>query len=210
MNLYKILNLNKSATTEQVKKAFRKLAAKLHPDHGGDPDAFRDLHTAYRVLSDQALRARYDETGEFDKQKVFSDNEEVLAGLADVFQRMLASGEAFRYDSIISRIAHLVKKHIEVIEATTAELKTTERVLTKLQNKLKRKDSDDEKNVFLKIISDNLEKIKNSIAGNTENCRIISLMLEELDNYEFFDNAVQAFLINVSSGTTASATSTAN
>ena len=65
---YKVLGLERNATAEDVKKAFRKLALKYHPDRNpGKKDAedkFKDLNEAYEVLSDPQKRARYDQMGE--------------------------------------------------------------------------------------------------------------------------------------------------
>jgi curved DNA-binding protein len=65
---YKVLGLERNATAEDIKKAFRKLALKYHPDRNpGKKDAedkFKDLNEAYEVLSDPQKRARYDQLGE--------------------------------------------------------------------------------------------------------------------------------------------------
>lgn len=67
-DFYKILNIKKSATTNEVKKAYRKLAKELHPDKNkDDPNAsekFSDLSSAYEVLSDEDKRKLYDRCGE--------------------------------------------------------------------------------------------------------------------------------------------------
>lgn len=67
-DFYKILNVRKSATTNEIKKAYRKLAKELHPDKNkDDPDAstkFQDLGAAYEVLSDADKRKTYDRCGE--------------------------------------------------------------------------------------------------------------------------------------------------
>ena len=61
---YNILGLTKSATEEDIKKAFRKLAQKYHPDKkGGDEAKFKEASEAYAVLSDQKKRAEYDTYG---------------------------------------------------------------------------------------------------------------------------------------------------
>jgi curved DNA-binding protein len=64
---YKILGVERSATAEDIKKTFRKLAMKYHPDRNkGDKTAeekFKDINEAYEVLSDPKKRARYDQLG---------------------------------------------------------------------------------------------------------------------------------------------------
>jgi curved DNA-binding protein len=64
---YKILGVERSASADAIRKAYRKLAMKYHPDQNpGDKQAeerFKDLNEAYQVLSDDKKRARYDQLG---------------------------------------------------------------------------------------------------------------------------------------------------
>ena len=63
-NYYDILGVDKSASQDDVKKAFRKLAHKYHPDkQGGDANKFKEASEAYSVLSDEKKRAEYDRFG---------------------------------------------------------------------------------------------------------------------------------------------------
>jgi len=68
VDYYKILELDKKATADQVKKAYRKLARKYHPDlNPGDKEAekkFKELNEANEVLSNPENRAKYDKYGE--------------------------------------------------------------------------------------------------------------------------------------------------
>ena len=64
---YKSLGVSKDATDEQIKKAYRKLAMKYHPDHAKDDksaeEKFKKISEAYAVLSDKEKRKQYDEIG---------------------------------------------------------------------------------------------------------------------------------------------------
>lgn len=61
---YKILGLERGATREEVKKAFRKLAAKYHPDKKtGDETKYKEITEAYAVLGDEKRKAEYDSYG---------------------------------------------------------------------------------------------------------------------------------------------------
>ncbi|MEN9881246.1 MAG: hypothetical protein RLZZ308_429 [Candidatus Parcubacteria bacterium] len=62
---YNVLGIEKSASKEEIKKAFYKLAAKYHPDKkGGDEAKFKEINEAYQVLSDDKKRKEYDTYGQ--------------------------------------------------------------------------------------------------------------------------------------------------
>src|SRR5680860_1084081 len=61
---YEILGINKSASADEIKKAFRKAAIKHHPDkEGGDEAKFKEINEAYEILSNPDKRQRYDQFG---------------------------------------------------------------------------------------------------------------------------------------------------
>ena len=61
---YKTLGVEKTATFNEIKKAYHKLALKKHPDRGGSKDEFAEIQNAYEVLSDKEKRELYDKYGE--------------------------------------------------------------------------------------------------------------------------------------------------
>lgn len=94
---YNILGVERSATTEDIKRAYRKLAHRYHPDKaGGDEEKFKQVNAAYQVLSDDAKRARYDQFGEahesagagpFGGFGGFRVDMDDLGGIGDIFEQ---------------------------------------------------------------------------------------------------------------------------
>lgn len=60
---YEVLGVEKTATEAEIKKAYRKMALKYHPDRGGDPEMFKKVALAYETLSDPEKREIYDKYG---------------------------------------------------------------------------------------------------------------------------------------------------
>lgn len=103
-DFYEVLGLQKGASEEEIKKAFRKLAIKYHPDKNqGDKEAeekFKEINEAYQVLSDPEKKARYDQYGDADfgagggyggygaQDYDFSD----FGGFGDIFDSFFGGG----------------------------------------------------------------------------------------------------------------------
>lgn len=70
---YKILGVEKNATADEIKKAFKRLAMQYHPDRpGGDEKKFKEINEAYQVLGDVGKRQKYDQFGsDFEQQGGF-------------------------------------------------------------------------------------------------------------------------------------------
>ena len=94
---YKILGVEKNATTDEVKKAFKKAAMQYHPDRpGGDEKKFKEVNEAYQVLNDADKRTKYDQFGsDFEQQGGFGGG-----GNWDDFMRQARGGQGggFQFD----------------------------------------------------------------------------------------------------------------
>ncbi|MBS6555374.1 molecular chaperone DnaJ [Collinsella stercoris] len=97
---YKVLGVERDATADQIKRAFRKKAVKLHPDHNDAPDAneqFAELNEAYSVLSDDQKRAMYDRYGTVDGMpggSGYVDFSDIFGGMGvdDIFSSIFGGG----------------------------------------------------------------------------------------------------------------------
>ena len=97
---YRILGVDKKAGSADIKKAYRKLAMKYHPDHAKDDKAaeekFKKISEAYAVLSDEEKRKQYDTYGSADFKQRFSQ-EDIFRSFdfGDIFREFGFGGRAF-------------------------------------------------------------------------------------------------------------------
>jgi curved DNA-binding protein len=100
-DFYDVLGINKSATPEEIKKTYRKLALKYHPDRNQNKkeaeERFKEISEAYAVLSDKEKRAQYDRFGSTGFHQRFSQ-EDIFRGfdIGDLFKDLgFGSGDVF-------------------------------------------------------------------------------------------------------------------
>lgn len=79
---YNILGVAKTASQDEIKKAYRKLASKHHPDKGGDTATFQKIQTAYDTLGDDQKRREYD-----NPQPQFRFDTNNMGGFEDLFSQ---------------------------------------------------------------------------------------------------------------------------
>ncbi len=92
---YELLGITRSASDEEIKRSYRQLARKLHPDvNGGDPESeamFKEVSVAYETLSDPERRRRYDMFGP-DGARAQAGPEGFGGGLGDLFDAFFGGG----------------------------------------------------------------------------------------------------------------------
>lgn len=99
---YEVLGVTKSASKDEIKKAYRKLSKKYHPDINKEPDAdekFKEVKEAYEVLSDDQKRAHYDQFGHTDPNQGFGGGGfggGGFGGFEDIFETFFGGGSRRR------------------------------------------------------------------------------------------------------------------
>ena len=90
MDHYQTLGVSPQADEKEIKKAYRKLAGKHHPDKGGDENEFKKIQQAYETLSDPAKRQQYDNPNPFEGGDPFSQGGFNFRGdFGDIFETYL-------------------------------------------------------------------------------------------------------------------------
>jgi curved DNA-binding protein len=99
-SLYETLEVSENASADEIKKAYRKLARKYHPDVNKDPKAeekFKEINAAYEVLSDPQKKQQYDQHGDsmFGGQNFsdFARNQGGGVDLDEILRQMFGGGE---------------------------------------------------------------------------------------------------------------------
>ena len=100
-SLYETLGISENASADEIKKAYRKLARKYHPDINKDPEAqdkFKEINAAYEVLSDPEKKAQYDQFGDsmFGGQNFhdFAQGQGAGVDINDILSQMFGGGAA--------------------------------------------------------------------------------------------------------------------
>lgn len=138
MDYYKQLGVSKSATPDEIKKAYRKLAMKYHPDKNpGDAAAekkFKEFSEAYQILSDSDKRRNYDQMGHSEFQNSGGgqsnfNNSDIFSNFGDIFGDIFGDHDMFSQGAHRSRGADLRYDLAitleEVSKGTTKELQYT-------------------------------------------------------------------------------------
>lgn len=178
-DLFEILGVSKDATIEEIKKAYRKKAKKLHPDTGGSHEEFQELAFAYEIISCPEKRERYERGESFEN----ADSPETMMKkrVAELFATTMAAGFDMKHEDIFLHLRgnlqatlgqhpHIVAKQEEAIEK-----------LKDIRDRI----SGEEERLFHNVIDSQIRSAEQSLVHIESEKNILEQAIELLSNMEY-------------------------
>lgn len=185
-DLYQELGVDKTASPEQIKKAYRKKAMDHHPDRGGDEASFASVALAYRVLSDSEKRKKYDE-GE-SVEKVENLKTERQFAIEIVVHLYLQLVETAGVNLIHDDLMELIRRNIVSMQAALeTEIGKMERGVARYEIALKRTRCRiiGQENILTRNLESKVKALKEEISRNVKRKRHGDLAQELLAEYQY-------------------------
>lgn len=174
MSHYETLGVDPKASADEVKRAYRKKAAKAHPDRGGDGDKMAELNKAHEVLVDPRRRQIYDSTGENGGRPV---DEQAHKGLQDAFAAAL---EADLPNLVVGarRVLQLQRDDLN------KRLHQAQRKVVKLLSRRDKVRSKTKVNIVHALIDQAVQDLDALVANAEEALQVNAAVSKLLDAYE--------------------------
>ena len=185
-DLYGILGVDKSASKDSVKRAYRKRAKKAHPDTGGNVEKFGALKRAHDILTDDARRAKYDTTGDVDEKTPDNDQSNAINTLAMAFavvlQKCAQDGRSPLEKDMVQAIKHELNRVVDENQKQIRILRTVIQFDKKMVGRFKSNKPD---NIFESIISQRLTAVGENIGNAERNVKSAQDALALLEDYSY-------------------------
>lgn len=179
--LYEDLGIEPSATLDQVKTAYRKLAMKYHPDRGGDPVKFKCVQNAYEVLSDPERRLKYDADGTTEQEITMRQAaERMIPQLANEAINVCMFPD---HVDLVWEMRRNVESILQQDQKAQATAVDTRDRLKKVMKRFKRKGIGE--NMVVGALQAKIAEIGVFLEKNTEHQLFLGEVLEVLKDYSY-------------------------
>lgn len=182
---YETLEVDRTVDFNDIRKAYKLQAQKLHPDKGGNTERFNELQEAYFVLKDPELRAKYDRGEKVDLNGKPSLHVRATAEIMNAFQLWLNAvldGKVAEY-YCLTEITNMLKsantRAAQAIGALESKLKKLDKLIGKFER------DDEEYNYLEGQISQVRDKLQNELQSVTEGKAALDIALAEIDHYSY-------------------------
>lgn len=163
-NLYDRLGIPPSATALQIKKAYRELSLFYHPDNQrtGDERMFEAIKEAYDILINPQTRAKYDEDGMIEKQRLDDPIEvEAREQCGVILSRIIQEEQDPDFSNILDKLKHVWAAQEKSFDQRRHELDKQERVIKSIRKRLKRKKAEKQKRsaILLMMLDHHIKQV---------------------------------------------------
>lgn len=190
MNPYHVLGVAKESNQDEIKKAYRSLAQKFHPDNQetGDENQFLLVKKAYDVLGNTVMRKHYDDTGLTEMlPPVEQRADDALAGLInEVVTRQLSGNDIDLTIDIIGECRNRLLADIHQLSITDQGLTHAIQLTEMLKDRIK---TSDENNVFEKVLDEKIRRMHCQLNMNKDTHELFNAIEKRLDTYS--DTAIK-------------------
>lgn len=183
-NYYTILGLPRDATAEQIKLRFRLLSKSVHPDAGGDDEAFKELEEAYRILSDPEERAHYDATGTCRGPEINAARTEMIVCLTEIMGACVSEMRNPDVDDLIKLMRLKIASSMDELQKTCVAAAEFKMKLEKVRARIRKK-SGGEDNVLAGILSGKIDNMDMQISRGDIMQRALVASQEALNDYGY-------------------------
>jgi len=139
MTLYEELGVEKTASEDEIKTAYKKAAKRTHPDAGGDSESFEKIKRAKRILLNANARRKYDETGKIDESELRNEQDQAFSTAMQAIYNAIAHFETAGNDLIYCDLVGEASRQLgNDIKAAEKSIRGTEKAAEKLQELARR------------------------------------------------------------------------
>lgn len=191
--LYEILDIEKTATADQIKKAYRKMAKKYHPDRSGEEAQFKEVQLAWEVLGDVEKKKIYDETGvihsKANNEHLFNAsilNQVFSIVILEIINQRKAMPNALCCALNEINIKEMMTAHMKNQNAVAKETRqTVATILVEMRQLLGKFTIDDGDNVMEGIIKGSIKDSEKALDSIEEGMVNVQKAIEYLSKYGF-------------------------
>lgn len=199
MSLYVELGISSGATPAAIKKAYRRLVKKCHPDLGGDVERFKAISHAYSVLIDPEKRAAYDANG--DEGRPDNARADALQLISAVLSTLLSDPDRMVMQNVPAAMLLILEGRVKSQRENVATMRKNLATVRKIVGRFKpKKDHPDAQDVLSPILETRLRDGEENIALMEKDIELGQRaidMLVGLDDFPLTHSPMDPFSQNV-------------
>ena len=184
MNLYELLGLEKDAAPSLIRKAYKQLSQKHHPDKGGDVDLFKRIKEAYDILISPSRRLKYDQTGSTDYISQEAKDTKMRTDIIGLFFEVVDKQDLFLISrsDIKTEMVNAVSATIRNIEIGNNSNRTKMNKYSVMVKKIK---FSGEHNYIKDVLIEKIKSLETLCQTNKENILYLNECIKEIEKFNF-------------------------